>query len=280
MPFTVADFQDLLRLLEQHPEWKSALRAALLGDELLQLPALVRELAEAQRRTEEELRRLAEAQSHTGERVGHLEQTVAQLVQAQQRTDEQLAALTEAQRRTDQRLAELAEAQRRTDEQLAALTEAQRHTDERLAALTEEVRSLTRTLGRMEERWGLAHEQIAEDLLPEMLRRKGWEVLRVGRLDFDGEVDLLVAVRVQDRVFTVAAEVKGRVWSRAPADEVLRKIQRPAFLEALRRQGFPEPAVPAVFGILVYTGAEEAARQAGVGLFTPRDGELVPPSVP
>jgi hypothetical protein len=69
MPFTVEDFQDLLRLLEQQPHWKSALRAALLGEEFLQLPGLVRELAEAQRRTEEELRQLAEAQRRTEKTV-------------------------------------------------------------------------------------------------------------------------------------------------------------------------------------------------------------------
>jgi hypothetical protein len=79
MPFTVEDFQDLLRLLEQQPQWKSALRATLLGEEFLQLPALVRELAEAQRRTEEELRKLAEAQRNTEETVRTLVREVAAL---------------------------------------------------------------------------------------------------------------------------------------------------------------------------------------------------------
>ncbi len=54
MPFTVRDLQDLFTLLEQHPEWKSALRASLLGEEFLQLRALVRELAEARKGTREE----------------------------------------------------------------------------------------------------------------------------------------------------------------------------------------------------------------------------------
>src|SRR5687767_4271129 len=46
MAFTVEDFQDLLRLLDQHPEWRDELRQRLLTAELLQLPALVRELTE------------------------------------------------------------------------------------------------------------------------------------------------------------------------------------------------------------------------------------------
>lgn len=62
MAFVVQDLQDLLGLLEQHPEWKSALRASLLGDEVLALPAAVRRLDEA-------VARLAEAQARTEQRV-------------------------------------------------------------------------------------------------------------------------------------------------------------------------------------------------------------------
>lgn len=142
MPFTVEDFQDLLRLLEQQPHWKSALRATLLGEEFLQLPAAVRELVEAQRRTEGELRRLSEAQRRTDEQL-------AALTEAQRRTDEQLAALTEAQRRTDERLAALTKAQRRTEgrverleDAVAQLAEAQRRTEETVRVLVREVGAL------------------------------------------------------------------------------------------------------------------------------------------
>jgi hypothetical protein len=72
MPFVVQDLQDLVRLLEQHPEWKGLLRASLLGDDLLRLPAAMRELAEAQERTERRVEELAEAQRRT-------EQTLARL---------------------------------------------------------------------------------------------------------------------------------------------------------------------------------------------------------
>jgi len=42
MPFTVEEFQDLIRLLEQHPEWRAELRRHVLSDELLELPAVTR----------------------------------------------------------------------------------------------------------------------------------------------------------------------------------------------------------------------------------------------
>ncbi len=79
MPFTVTDFGDLVRLLEQQPEWRAELRRLVLTDEVLALPQTVQSLAEAQRRTEEQLAALT--------------QRVDALAEAQRRTEEQLAAL-------------------------------------------------------------------------------------------------------------------------------------------------------------------------------------------
>ena len=99
MAFTVNDLQDLTRLLLERPEWLGEVRRIVLTDELLALP---RELAEAQRRTDERF---------------------AELAEAQRRTDERLAELAEAQRRTEERLEQLIvrfeEAQRRNDDQFA-----------------------------------------------------------------------------------------------------------------------------------------------------------------
>ena len=79
MPFTVRDYQDMVRLLDQHPEWQAELRRRLLADDFLALPAIVRDLAEAQRRTEIRLERL--------------EATVQSLAEAQQRTEARLEEL-------------------------------------------------------------------------------------------------------------------------------------------------------------------------------------------
>ena len=38
MAFTVEDFEDLQRLLAEHPEWRAQLRPLILGDEFLQVP--------------------------------------------------------------------------------------------------------------------------------------------------------------------------------------------------------------------------------------------------
>ncbi|GBC92089.1 hypothetical protein HRbin15_00552 [bacterium HR15] len=60
MPITINDLHDLIRLLEEHPEWRAEMRRVLLTDALLQLPELVRDLTEAQRRTEQQVAELAE----------------------------------------------------------------------------------------------------------------------------------------------------------------------------------------------------------------------------
>ena len=83
MAFTVNDLNDLIRILREQPEWLREVRRVVLTDELLALPDLVRELAEAQRRTDE---RLAEFQRRTDERF-------AELAEAQRRTDEQVAEM-------------------------------------------------------------------------------------------------------------------------------------------------------------------------------------------
>ncbi len=186
MAFTIQDYHDLVQLLVEHPTWKAELRGLLLSDELLALPGVVKELAEAQRRTEERLdvltesvKGLAEAQRRTEERLDALTETVKELAEAQRRTEERLDALTEsvkglaeAQRRTEERLdaltetvKELAEAQRRTEERLDALAEAQRRTEERLDALTETVKGLAEAQQRTEERLNAlikSHERLTD----------------------------------------------------------------------------------------------------------------------
>ncbi|MGC8785683.1 MAG: hypothetical protein ACP5RN_15030, partial [Armatimonadota bacterium] len=90
----VEDLHDLVQLLEQHPEWRAELRRVLLGDELLQLPDLVREILEILRQHSEILRQ------HSEILVEHSRQ-IAILIEAQQRTERRLEELAEAQQRTE-----------------------------------------------------------------------------------------------------------------------------------------------------------------------------------
>jgi cell division protein FtsB len=86
MAFTVQDFHDLVALLTQHPEWRAELRRLVLTEELLALPQIVRDLAEAQRRTEQQVAQLTQ-------QVAQLTQQVTQIVEAQRRTERQIVRL-------------------------------------------------------------------------------------------------------------------------------------------------------------------------------------------
>ena len=56
--FTVSDFRDLVQLLDQHPDWREEMRRLVLTDEVLSLPSTVRELVEAQHRTDGHIEQL------------------------------------------------------------------------------------------------------------------------------------------------------------------------------------------------------------------------------
>jgi hypothetical protein len=90
MPFEPRDFQDLVRLLREHPDWREELRALLLTQELLTLPGLVRELAEGQQRLTETVAQLTVRLDQLTALVDQLTETVAQLADEQRRlADEQ-----------------------------------------------------------------------------------------------------------------------------------------------------------------------------------------------
>ncbi|MCS6918561.1 MAG: hypothetical protein NZM28_02185 [Fimbriimonadales bacterium] len=80
MAFTVQDFEDMLRILEEKPEWQQRMRQAILTRELLELPArfeqlvdLVQELVEAQRRTDARVEELVQVSRDSLRRLERLE---------------------------------------------------------------------------------------------------------------------------------------------------------------------------------------------------------------
>lgn len=101
----VEDLHDLVRLLEERPEWRAELRKVLLGDELLQLPELVREILEIQRQHSQAIERLVEAQRRT-------EQRLEELAQAQKELSEAQKEMAETQREMSRQLNRLVEWQR------------------------------------------------------------------------------------------------------------------------------------------------------------------------
>ena len=107
MAFSVEDFHDLVRLLDQHPEWRAELRRLMLAEELLGLPAdvaelrqIVAELAAAQRQSTFELRELRQSITELREIVAGHTRELAQL-------RESIVELAEVQRQSTRESAEL-----------------------------------------------------------------------------------------------------------------------------------------------------------------------------
>jgi len=83
MTFVIEDFRELAHILYEHPEWREELRRLTLTDDILELPGIVRKLAESQRELAEAQRELAEAQRGSERRLTSLEKSVQELAESQ-----------------------------------------------------------------------------------------------------------------------------------------------------------------------------------------------------
>src|SRR5262245_105586 len=87
----LTDFHEVIRFLEEHPEWQAELRRVLLTKDLLALPeqmtqltSTVRELAATEARTEQQLSTLVAAQVRTEQQIGTLTEHVMTLTKTTQ----------------------------------------------------------------------------------------------------------------------------------------------------------------------------------------------------
>lgn len=83
----ITDFHDVVRLLEQHPEWRAELRRLVLTEELLALPDQIAELTR-------QVTRLTEAQARIEERQARTEEWQTHTEEWQTRTEARLDSLT------------------------------------------------------------------------------------------------------------------------------------------------------------------------------------------
>ena len=113
-----------------------------------------------------------------------LRDVVRDLAEAQKRTEERVEQLAEAQKRTEERIEQLAEAQKRTEERVEQLAEAQKRTEERVdqlarqvSELSESVKSLAREVGGLSAMVGGDIEDVAYIVIHDVLKREfGWKV--------------------------------------------------------------------------------------------------------
>ena len=114
-----------------------------------------------------------------------LKTIVKELAQAQQRTEIRLEELAQAQQRTETRLEELAQAQQRTETQLGVLPQAQQKTD---SALTRFERTFTTQMGGLGSRWGLQTKEAFRQEMRTILQDVGFTTERFLTYDDAAEV--------------------------------------------------------------------------------------------
>ena len=285
MALGIRDFHDLVRILEEHPQWRAELRRLVLSEELLRLPE---ELASFRAESERRFARLEEALAALAERVDQLAARVDELAQAQRRTEERLEALTA---RVDS-----------LTERLEALTARVDSLSERLEALTARVDALTQRVDKL--------AQVQERMLVDLGRLKGRDkerefrekapayfgrhvaglrvlspgelsqllepALESGLLSFDEYEQVLASdlvatgrLRASGEEVYLVAEVSWGVG----AGDLERALRRARYLGRLGRR-----ALAAVGGEEVLPGVEEEALAKGVIVAT--DGQVSWPHPP
>lgn len=241
MAFTVNDFADLRQLLYLHPEWRAELQQLLMPDDMLNMPALLRELAQSHQRAER--------------RLDRVEATLAELARFEKRSEARLERLEAA-------VAELVEAQKRTEVQVEKLTAALEVISSRLDHLTDRVarldgRDLERhyreRAGAFFGRWLRPVSLVLSDALRETLeaRLPEEDVEDVMRLD------LLIQGQARRLPDTPERLVAFEVSVVVDRGDVERARRRAALLQ---RAGLH--AAPGVAGERLTLGAVEASQEA------------------
>ncbi len=244
MPFELRDFQDLIRLLREHPDWREELRALLLTQDLLTLPGLVRELAETVAHLAGRMDQLTETVAHLDRcSMDQLTETVAQLAMRLDQLTARVDQLTET-------VAHLAEGQGR-------LTEGQQRFEVQMGQmrgwfLEERYRTHAPAyFGRFLRQVQPVHIGRLADALRERLE--------------EGE---LAEVLLSDLILTGRLPTPGRpqaIWVVLEVSTTVdrRDIERAQRRAALMRQA-RYPAVAVAGGTEATAGAHQAARKPGL----------------
>jgi len=214
-----------------------------------ELRSVIRDMGQMQAATQASLKELAQAQARTEERVGR---AMEELAQAQARTEERVGGLERA-------MEELAQAQARTEERVGGLERAMEELAQAQARTEIALQNLSRQVGALSENLGFGLEDIARAILPSYL---SWRYgVKVGSLDrkfyaVEGEaepleVNLYAKGRRDGQPITVLGEVKSRIHRREV--ESFRRT-----LDRLRQQIEGE-IFPLIFGYFIHPSAVQAA---------------------
>jgi uncharacterized coiled-coil DUF342 family protein len=300
MPFELRDFQDLLRLLREHPDWREELRALLLTQELLTLPALVRELAEGQERLTESVAQLTVRLDQLTESVAQLtvrlDQLTARVDQLTARVDQLTARVDQLTARMDQLTTRMDQLTERMDQLAARMDQLTARMDQltaRMDQLAETVTLLAEEQQRLSEgqqRFGVQMGEMRGWFLEDRYRARApayfgrflrqVQPVHIGRLTDalrerleEGE---LAEVLLSDLILTGRLPAPGgpqAIWVVLEVSTTVdrRDVERAQRRAALLRQA-RYPAVAVAGGTAATAGARQAASETGVALLL--DGRI------
>ncbi len=233
------DALGIIRQIEADPGLRAQLRAVLLSEEVLRLPELVAE-------NSRDIRDLKESLHSVEVRLVSVEQSQARMEQSQERLEQSQERLEQNQERLEQG-------------------------QERLERSHE---SLRQEVGRLSGVVGGTVESDAASVVVTVLERRGYQMRGEPEpLEVNGEIDVFVDTYDSEGA-SVAALVEAKTRLR-PAD--VRRFAGTLDV-LLATAGITGAFIPYVYGLRVYDGVVDAAKELKLGVLCP-DGERLPGAV-
>lgn len=188
--------------------------AHVTKEDFSELKNIVKDLASAQKRTENKVEELATAQRELAEAQKRTENKVEELAEAQKRTEGRIEELTTAQK-------ELTEAQKRTEMALVTLAESMRE-------MRQDIHTLSKEVGGLGKSFGYALENESYRHLPDILRTKyGIEVKeKIIRAHLGGrEINFICPAIKAGREVLIVGEAKTKLDEKKEQPEVFAELE-------------------------------------------------------
>jgi len=224
--------------------------AHITREDFSELKAIVRDIAETQKRTESRVEELADAQKKTEISVGTLakglESRMEELADAQKKTESRMEELADAQKRTESRMEELADAQKRTEISVGTLAKG-------LDATRTELGGLARSVS-----YSLENEAYRQ--LPQFLKEQYQIELteKMIRFELDGEeINLFAKGRKGGEDILIVGEAELRLSGVGKLRQLEKKI-------SLVKKLYPVQCLPLIVTHFARPQVLTAAREKGI----------------
>lgn len=276
MSTEINDIADLVRILEEQPEWASRLRTIILGQELMELPAAFRQHREETRqqfaqvqeqfrlvnaridRLEVEVAEIRRSQTEMAARMASMENRIARMEERQERMEGRQEGMESRQERMESRQERMESRQEGMDKRLADL-------DGMVAGAEYEVkvirnlRAIARDSSLHRIRSLFSRNKDNDQQLDERLD----QAVAENRITEDQALDIQnsdVIAQAQDK------ETGQWVYVAIEASRTVRTgdVERAARRAELLEQATQTPTVAAVFGAEISEDARRQAAAAGV----------------